>query len=76
MPIINTAEVYQANVMEAVRDKAEDICIASGQMDVFVDIEHFEDAIDLELDESPESKEILEIIEKARAEHCQYIHFF
>ena len=71
-----TSEIYEASVTVEEVTKAKEVGLAIGELDVFIQIDLFEDDMSLELDDSPESKEILDIIEDAKKAGCKYVHFY
>ena len=72
----NKATVFIFHASDAVKDAAIEVCIASGEEDVFLDVETVEDRFRVLQKETQEVKELKEIIQRAKEEDAEYIHLF
>jgi hypothetical protein len=72
--IIDTATIYLHNTVASVKDEALDVCIASGDDDVFIDMDTVGDRI--ESKNTDANKELRRIIELANQKDAQYIHLY
>ena len=70
----NTSTVFIVHAADGVKDLAIDVCIASGEDDVFIDMDTVEER--LSPDDSQEFKDLKEIIEAAKEKDAEYIHLF
>ena len=67
-------KVFIVHVSDAVLDVAEDVCIASGENDVIVDMDTVGDRMPQSNDQSV--IELREVIEEAHRRDANYIHLY
>jgi len=76
---MNTAKIYIYHASDAVKDEASKICIASGENDVFIDMDTVEDKMPPE-DKSSDTydavMDLREIVKMASKADAQYIHIY
>jgi len=70
-----TAKVFIVHASDSVKDFSLNYCVASGEEDIFLDVETVEDRIE-DVEDSQELKELKELIEFAKVEDAEYIHLF
>ena len=70
----NVATVFYTRAADGVKDLALNVCIASGEEDVFIDMDTVEDR--LPQNDSQELKDLKEIVKAAKENDAEYIHLF
>jgi len=70
----NIAKVFIVHASDAVKDEALNVCIASGEEDIFIDMDTVGDR--MPDNDTPENAELREIVEKANEVDAQYIHMY
>ena len=80
-PIRNTAVVYYEHTSDSVKDYALKFCIASGEGELFLDVETVDmrmvaARITEDTEETYELYELRKIIKQAKEVNAEYIHLF
>lgn len=66
--------VFIHKTTDGVKDEALNVCIASGEEDIFIDMDTIADRLPHE--DTPEVKELRKIVEMAESQSVDYIHLF
>jgi len=70
----NTAKVLIVHAADGVKDLALSVCIASGEDDIFIDMDTVAER--MPVDDTQEVKDLCEIIEMAASMDAEYIHLY